>query len=156
MMQGRWVRGKNMHVTQVIHNRYAWRSYRTHAAIDGSQGMVLLTIEQLVARLAGGFRQPIDSDDLKTVVAIAAGQPLGELDAIKELPGFQRAAANSLSKAWAAGLSLQEEADWPRPVTGWTFHVHHGNIGRNSRQGRRFLANRCPLAKRMTPMAWRP
>ncbi len=100
-----------MHVTRVIHNRYAWRSYRTHAAIDGSQGMVLLTIEQLVARLAGGFLQPIDSDDLKTVVAIATGQPLGELDAIKELPGFQRAAANSLSKAWAAGLSLQEEAD---------------------------------------------
>ena len=32
------------------------------------------------------------------------------LDAIKALPGFQRAAANSLSKAWSAGLSLAQEA----------------------------------------------
>ena len=100
-----------MHKTLVVHNRYAWCSYRTHAAIDGSQGVVLLTIEQLAARLAGGFLQPIDSDDLKTAVATAVSQPLGELDAIKELPGFQRAVASSLAKAWAAGLSLQEEAD---------------------------------------------
>lgn len=100
-----------MHKTLVVHNRYAWRSYRTQAALDGRQGAVLLTIEQLAARLASGFLQPIDSDDLKTAVASAIGQPLGELDAIKELPGFQRAAATSLSKAWAAGLSLEEEAD---------------------------------------------
>ncbi len=100
-----------MHKTLVVHNRYAWRSYRTHAALDGSQGVVLLTIEQLAARLAGGFLQPIDSDDLKTAVASAVAQPLGELDAIKELPGFQRAAATSLSRAWSAGLSLEEEAD---------------------------------------------
>ena len=100
-----------MHKTLVVHNRYAWRSYRTHAAIDGSQGVVLLTIEQLAARLAGGFLQPIDSDDLKTAVASAVSKPLGELDAIKELPGFQRAATSSLAKAWSAGLSLEEEAD---------------------------------------------
>ena len=100
-----------MHKTLVVHNRYAWRSYRTHAAIDGSQGVGLLTIEQLAARLAGGFLQPIDSDDLKTAVASAVAQPLGELDAIKELPGFQRAAASSLAKAWSAGLSLEEEAN---------------------------------------------
>ena len=37
-------------------------------------------------------------------------QPLGELDAIKQLPGFQRAAANTLAKAWSAGLSLGEES----------------------------------------------
>ncbi len=37
-------------------------------------------------------------------------QPLGELDAIKLLPGFQRAAANTLAKAWSAGLSLSEES----------------------------------------------
>ena len=100
-----------MHETLVVHHRYAWRGYRTHAAIDGSQGLVLLTIEQLAARLAGGFLQPIDSDDLKTAVATAIIQPLGELDAIKDLPGFQRAAASSLAKAWSAGLSLEEEAD---------------------------------------------
>ena len=103
--------GTSMHKTLVVHNRYAWRSYRTRAALDGSQGVVLLTIEQLAARLAGGFLQPIDSDDLKTAVASAVSQPLGELDAIKNLPGFQRAAAVSLAKAWSAGLSLEQEAD---------------------------------------------
>ena len=100
-----------MHKTLVVHNRYAWRSYRTHAAIDGSHGLVLLTIEQLAARLAGGFLVPVDSDDLKAAVATATDQPLGEFDGIKELPGFQRAAATSLSRAWTAGLSLREEAD---------------------------------------------
>lgn len=100
-----------MQKTLVVHHRHAWRGYRTDAAIDGSQGVVLLTIDQLAARLAGGFLQPIDSDDLKTAVATAIIQPLGELDAIKELPGFPRAAASSLAKAWSAGLSLEEEAD---------------------------------------------
>jgi hypothetical protein len=35
--------------------------------------------------------------------------PLGELDQIKHLPGFQRAAAGSLSQAWSAGLDLADE-----------------------------------------------
>jgi hypothetical protein len=103
--------GTIMHKTLVVHNRYAWRSHRTQAAIESEQGVVLLTIEQLAARLAGGFLQPIDADDLKTAVADAVVHPLGELDAIKDLPGFQRAAATSLAKAWSAGLSLEEEAN---------------------------------------------
>jgi hypothetical protein len=103
--------GTIMHKTLVVHNRYAWRSHRTQAAIESEQGVVLLTIEQLAARLAGGFLQPIDADDLKTAVADAVVHPLGELDAIKDLPGFQRAAATSLAKAWSAGLSLEQEAN---------------------------------------------
>ena len=89
--------------TVVVHNRYAWRSYRTKAAFDSEQGLRLLTIEQLAARLAGGFLTPIDSDQLKSAEASAIKERLGELDAIKQLPGFQRAAAASLSKAWSAG-----------------------------------------------------
>ena len=96
--------------TVVVHNRYAWRSYRTKAAFDSEQGLRLLTIEQLAARLAGGFLTPIDSDQLKSTVASAIKERLGELDAIKQLPGFQRAAAASLSKAWSAGLTLEKEA----------------------------------------------
>ena len=97
--------------TVVVHNRYAWRSYRTKAAFDREQGLRLLTIEQLAARLAGGFLTPIDSDQLKSAVASAIGERLGELDAIKQLPGFQRAAAASLSKSWSAGLTLEKEAE---------------------------------------------
>ena len=96
--------------TLVVHSRYAWRSHRTQAAIDSEQGLLLVTIEQLVARLAGGFLQYIHEDDLKAAVAAAIGKPLGELDRIKALPGFQRAVAASLSKAWSSGLKLDEEA----------------------------------------------
>ena len=96
--------------TLVVHSRYGWRSHRTQAALDGEQGLGLLTMEQLAARLAGGFLRPIDPDALKIAVASSVSEPLGELDGIKTLPGFQRAAAASLSKAWSAGLMLQEEA----------------------------------------------
>ena len=66
-------------------------------------------MEQLAARLAGGFLEPIDGDALSAAVAVALRKPLGELDAIKALPGFQRAAAATLVQAWAAGLDLTEE-----------------------------------------------
>ena len=92
-----------------MHSRYAWRSHRTEAAIDSEQGLLLVTIEQLAARLAGGFLQSISADDLKAAVVTAIRDPLGELDKIKTLPGFQRAAAASLSKLWTAGLNLVEE-----------------------------------------------
>ena len=95
--------------TIVVPNRNSWRHCRAKAALDGNHGVKLLTIDQLAARLAGGFLQPIDSDHLATAVKESIGLGLGELDAIKTLPGFQRAAANSLSKAWSAGLSLENE-----------------------------------------------
>lgn len=99
-----------MRKTLIVHSRYAWRSQRTRAALAAEQGVQLLTIDQMAARLAGGFLQPIDQENYKDAVAEALGAPLGELDTIKALPGFQRAAAASLAKAWSAGLALGEEA----------------------------------------------
>ncbi len=96
--------------TIVIPNRNSWSHCRAKAALEGKHGLKLLTSDQLAARLAGGFRQPIDSDHMADAVRDSIGLPLGELDTIKSLPGFQRAAANSLSKAWSAGLSLDDEA----------------------------------------------
>lgn len=95
--------------TVVVHNRNAWGTHRTQAAIDAQQGLQLYTMEQLAARLAGGFLEPIDGDALSTAVAATLIRPLGELDAIKVLPGFRRAAAATLAQAWAAGLDLTEE-----------------------------------------------
>jgi hypothetical protein len=101
-----------MRKTLVVHNRYAWRTYRTQAALEAQQGLQLFTIEQAAARLAGGFLQPIDHDDLSTATAAAlAALPASEFDSIKVLPGFQRAASTSLAKAWAAGLDLKSEAE---------------------------------------------
>ena len=95
--------------TIIVHNRNARRTHRTQAAIDAQQGLQLYTMEQLAARLAGGFLQPIDDDALNVALAAALVTPLGELDAIKELPGFRRAAAATLAQAWRAGLDLTEE-----------------------------------------------
>src|SRR5258708_7563812 len=102
--------GAPMRKTVIVHNRYAWRCHRAGAALDGVHGLQLMTIEQLAARLAGGFMQPIDAEDFKAAVAAALASPLGELDSIKRLPGFQRAAAETLEKAWSAGLGLAEAA----------------------------------------------
>jgi hypothetical protein len=96
--------------TIVVPNRNCWRHCRAKAALEGKHGVKLLTIDQLAARLAGGFLQPIDRDHMATAVGESISLPLGELDLIKTLPGFQRAAVNSLSKAWSAGLSLEDEA----------------------------------------------
>lgn len=99
-----------MRKTVVVHSRHAWRSHRTRAALEAAQGLQLVTVDQLAARLAGGFLQPIDQEDFKSAVANALAAPLGELEGIKALPGFQRAAAASLAKAWSAGITLTEEA----------------------------------------------
>jgi hypothetical protein len=77
--------------------------------VAGKPGLKLLTIDQLAARLAGGFLQPINGDDLAEAVAESLVGPLGDLDKIKDLPGFQRAAVSSLSQAWSAGLDLAQE-----------------------------------------------
>jgi hypothetical protein len=95
--------------TIVVPNRNAWRPCRAQAALAGTHGVKLFTIDQLAARLAGGFLQPVDGDHLAAAVAEAIKLPLGELDAVKALPRFQRAAASSLSKAWSAGLRLADE-----------------------------------------------
>ncbi len=99
-----------MRKTLIVHSTYAWRSHRTRAALGREQGTQLLTVDQMAARLAGGFLQPVDQEDLKAAVSETLQESLGELDAIKALPGFQRAACTSLAKAWSAGLNIDEEA----------------------------------------------
>ena len=99
--------GTQLRRTVVVEGRYARRWHQTQAAINGEQGVLVISMEELAARLAGGFIRSIRTDSLKTSVreATAAGS-LGTLDRIRNLPGFQRAAAASLSKMWRAGLTL--------------------------------------------------
>jgi hypothetical protein len=101
--------------TVITHSRLAWRHEREQAALASHHGLQALPIEGLAARLAGGFLQPIDPDALKAAVTKALSADLGDLDRIKELPGFPRAAAATLSKAWAAGLNLAELAATAEP-----------------------------------------
>ncbi|MFO7964885.1 MAG: PD-(D/E)XK nuclease family protein [Desulfobacterales bacterium] len=95
--------------TILIHTRHAWRTRRTRAAAGATHGVQILSIDQMAARLAGGFLRPVDPDDLHNAVSTALLAPLGILDGIKRLPGFQRAAASTLWKVWLAGLDLNEE-----------------------------------------------
>jgi hypothetical protein len=99
-----------MRDTVITHSRLAWRHERAQAAMVGRHGLQALPIEGLAARLAGGFLQPIDPDALKAAITKALSAELADLDRIKNLPGFPRAAAATLSKAWAAGLNLAELA----------------------------------------------
>ena len=68
--------------TIVVPNRNAWRHCRAQAALAGTQGVKLFTIDQLAARLAGGFLQPVDGDHLAAAVAEAIKLPLSDLAAV--------------------------------------------------------------------------
>jgi hypothetical protein len=88
------------------------RELRLEAARSRRHGSQIMTFDQLAARLAGGFAEPIDGDALR--IAIQEVLPvtvLGELDAIKMLPGMVRAASDTLQKAWNAGIDVRARAD---------------------------------------------
>lgn len=102
--------------TVVAHGRLAMREIRLRAARDRQHGLEVMTFEQLAARLAGGFASPIDNESLRAAIQQALPETeLGELDSIKQLPGMIDAAADTLHKAWRAGLELSVRAgDHPR------------------------------------------
>ena len=67
-----------------------------------------MTFEQLAARLAGGLVQRVDDDAMReAITAVLPETELGELDGIKAMPGMVSAAADTLRKAWRAGVDLQ-------------------------------------------------
>ena len=102
--------------TVVAHGRMAIRELRLNAAHERRQGLQIMTFEHLAARMAGGMCQPVDDEELRrTVQLVLPATELGELDAIKELPGMVSASVDTLRKAWRADISLEERAgDHPR------------------------------------------
>ncbi len=97
--------------TIVAHSRLGMRELRLEAARNRRHGLQVMTFEQLAARLAGGLTRPVDDDALRqAIVAVLPETDLGELDGIKTLPGMMGAAADTLRKAWRAGLDLQARA----------------------------------------------
>ncbi|MDR7037978.1 RecB family exonuclease [Methylobacterium sp. BE186] len=93
--------------TIIVRGRFAQSTERLAAARRGEQGVGVLTIEQMAARLAGGFSRLVDDETLKTILRTVLPQTgLGELDPIKDLPGMVAAAAATLRKAWHAGVPL--------------------------------------------------
>jgi len=87
------------------------RELRLEAARNRRHGLQVMTFEQLAARLAGGLARAVDDDTLReAIAAVLPETDLGELDAIKALPGMVGAAADTLRKAWRAGLDLEARA----------------------------------------------
>ena len=102
--------------TVVAHGRMAIRELRLDAARERRHGLQIMTFEHLAARLAGGMCRPVDDEELRRSVQQALpATELGELDAIKDLPGMVSASVDTLHKAWRADINLQERAgDHPR------------------------------------------
>ena len=87
------------------------RELRLEAARGQRHGLLIMIFEQLAAWLAGGFVRPVDDDALREAVTTELPETaLGELDGIKALPGMVGAAADTLRKAWRAGVDLQARA----------------------------------------------
>ena len=98
--------------TYVAHGRLASREIRLDAARGQRHGVQVMTFEQLAARLAGGFSQPIDAETLREMIQqVLPDTELGELEAIKLLPGMIGAAADTLRKVWRAGIDLSARRD---------------------------------------------
>jgi hypothetical protein len=97
--------------TIVAHGRLAMREVRLDAARDNRHGLQVMSFEQLAVRLAGGFARPIDDESLRTAIqAVLPTTSLGELESIKMLPGMVDASAETLYKAWRAGVDLAARA----------------------------------------------
>jgi hypothetical protein len=103
--------GHALRHTTVAHGRLAMRELRLAAARERRHGLQIMTFEQLAARLAGGLSQPVDDETLRAAVQTCLPEtPLGELDALRTLPGMVNATVDTLHKAWRAGINLQARA----------------------------------------------
>lgn len=94
--------------THIVEGPLALRTQRLLAARQAALGRDVITLPQLAARLAGGFKAAAGAEEL--FPAIRASLLEGgfrELDVVRDLPGTARAVAVSLDKAWRAGVPLQ-------------------------------------------------
>ncbi|WP_250482557.1 PD-(D/E)XK nuclease family protein [Caballeronia sp. GACF5] len=97
--------------TLIVPDGLAARTARLAAAREQRHGMHVMTIEQAAARLAGGFARQIDLASLRGALKAALlVTEIGELEKIKSLPGMIDAAAQTLQRAWHAGIDLTARA----------------------------------------------
>lgn len=106
---------KALKTTVIVNGRMALRTSRLQAARDGSMALMVSTVEQAAARLAGGFLQIVDHVTLRDLVAqILPDTEVGELEPIKSLPGMPSAFASTLMKFWLSDIRDDEFVDSPR------------------------------------------
>jgi RecB family exonuclease len=100
--------------TFIVSGGVAAAELRLEAARGHWNGTEIRSIEQVAARLAGGFLGPVESDTLAAAageaVREASALDLGDLHGIADLPGLPSALAATLTKAWSAGIDLTHRA----------------------------------------------
>jgi hypothetical protein len=100
--------------TIIVAGRTAGAALRLKAARGAWHGVEIRSIEQVAARLAGGFLQPVDTDVLGDAAAAAiatlSAEELGDLYGIADLPGLPAALVATLSKVWLADIDLPARA----------------------------------------------
>lgn len=94
--------------TLIVDSALAAHEARTAAARARDHGLQVKSVDQVAARLAGGFLQPIAREALEEAIQDAlADTDLGPLAPVQGLPGMTRAAATTLMRAWDAGVDLE-------------------------------------------------
>jgi hypothetical protein len=100
-----------MRSTIITPNPWAAVCHRLEAARAGIVGRRTLAIEHAVARMAGGFLQPVNRIAVLDAVRVALDKACPpEFETAKDLPGLVRAVTSSLIKAWSAGIRLGDRA----------------------------------------------
>ncbi len=96
--------------TFIVSGGVAAAELRLESARGCWHGAEVRSIEQVAARLAGGFQVPVESDALAAAagdaIRAASALDLGDLHGIADLPGLPSALAATLTKAWSAGIDL--------------------------------------------------
>jgi hypothetical protein len=106
---------KALKTTVIVNGRMALRTSRLQAARDSSMALMVSTVEQAAARLAGGFLQIVDHVTLRELVSqVLPDTDVGELEPIKSLPGMPSAFASTLMKFWLSDIRDDEFGVSPR------------------------------------------
>jgi hypothetical protein len=105
--------------TIVVSDRLTWRRVRTEHALTGASARRILTLPSLAAHLAGGFARSATAVDVRRALHDLPTDGLGSLAAIADLPGFARAAADTLAAIWAADVDVEAIAAEEGPTSRW-------------------------------------
>jgi hypothetical protein len=93
--------------TVITFGKVAVEAQRAALAREASIGGQVMAFEHMVERLAGGFLKIVDIMTLRETVGFCLDETdLGELEAVKSMPGMTTACADSLMSWWMSGLSF--------------------------------------------------
>jgi len=99
----------------IVNGTLAMRTERLKAAREGRHGVQVMAIEHMAERLAGGFLKMPDMPTLKKLISeVLPETDLGELEPIKNLPGFVAASAATLTKLWHSDSETIGQYSHPR------------------------------------------